>query len=131
MKAILLKAAFPVNVLATGHLRYPVEPDQRPTHRNTEWDLARFEVAAQKWADLSEGGYGVALLNDCKYGYDIRDGVMRLSLMYDMPDPAADQGAHRMTYSLLPHTGDWRNEVPAAAYDLNDPVLLRRWNRGG
>ena len=79
---------------------------ERPTHRNTSWDWARFETCAHKWADLSEGDYGVALLNDCKYGYDVHDNVIRLTLLKSAtsPDPIADEGEHRMTYSLLPHT---------------------------
>ena len=106
---------------------------QRPTHRNTSWDWARFETCAHKWADLSEGNYGVALLNDCKYGYDIHDNVMRLSLLKSAtnPDPHADQGEHVMVYSLLPHPGDWREEVVSAAYDLNIPLILRRVRGGG
>ncbi len=124
----LLKVAFPVSVhspTATYDIQWG--NIQRPTHRNTSWDFAKFEVPAQKWADLSEGNYGVAILNDCKYGYDIRDNVIRLSLIKSatMPDPNADQGMHRFTYSLLPHTGDWRNGVPSAAYGLNDPVILQ------
>ncbi len=105
---------------------------QRVTHRNTSWDWARFETCAHKWADLSEGNYGVALLNDCKYGYDIHDNVIRLSLLKSAtsPDPQADQGEHRMTYSLLPHVGDWRTDVVPAAYDLNDPLILRRVTGG-
>jgi len=126
---ILLKAAFPVNILspmATFDVQWGNV--QRTTHRNTSWDWARFETCAHKWADLSEGNYGVALLNDCKYGYDVHDQMMRLSLLKSAtePDPMADQGEHRMTYSLLPHTGDWRAEVVSAAYDLNDPLLVRR-----
>ena len=126
---ILLKAAFPVDVLSPeatfdvqwGNVR-------RPTHRNTSWDMARFETCAHKWADLSEGNYGVALLNDCKYGYDIHDNVIRLSLLKSAtnPDDNADQGEHLMSYSLLPHSGDWRGEVIPAAYDLNVPLILRR-----
>ena len=127
----LLKAAFPVNVLspfATFDVQWGNV--QRATHRNTSWDWARFETCAHKWADLSEGNYGVALLNDCKYGYDIHDDVIRLSLLKSATDPdrQADQGEHRMTYSLLPHNGDWRGEVVAAAYDLNDPLIVRRVN---
>ena len=102
---------------------------QRSTHRNTSWDWARFETCAHKWADLSEGNYGVALLNDCKYGYDIHDNVMRLSLIKSAtsPDRHADQGEHRFTYSLLPHEGDWRtSQVVRSAYDLNDPLIVRR-----
>ena len=130
---ILLKAAFPVNVLspvATFDVQWGNV--QRATHRNTSWDWARFETCAHKWADLSEGNYGVALLNDCKYGYDILDNVIRLSLLKSAtsPDRNADQGEHRMVYSLLPHEGDWREEVIPAAYDLNDPLILRRVSGG-
>ncbi|MCA9886324.1 MAG: alpha-mannosidase, partial [Anaerolineae bacterium] len=124
---ILLKAAFPVDILSpTATFDIQWGNVERNTHRNTSWDWGRFETAAQKWADLSEGNYGVALLNDSKYGYDVLHNVMRLSLLKSatMPDPVADQGEHKMVYSLLPHTGDWRNGVPENAYDLNDPVLL-------
>ena len=69
---------------------------ERPNHANTSWDMGKFEVCAQKWADLSEAGYGVALLNDCKYGHDIQGNVMRLSLLRApiSPDPLADRGRH-------------------------------------
>jgi alpha-mannosidase len=124
----LLKVSFPVNVMSPV-ATYDVQWGnvQRPTHRNTSWDWARFETCAYKWADLSEGNYGVALLNDCKHGYDIRDNTLRLTLLKSAthPDPNADQGEHQMVYSLLPHRGDWRNEVEFAAYDLNDPLILR------
>jgi len=129
----LLKVAFPVNVMspmATFDVQWGNV--QRPTHRNTSWDWARFETCAHKWADLSEGNYGVALLNDCKYGYDIHDNVIRLTLLKSAtsPDPNADQGEHLMTYSLLPHEGDWRQEVVPAAYDLNNPIILRQVTGG-
>ncbi|HLI07295.1 MAG TPA: alpha-mannosidase [Ktedonobacteraceae bacterium] len=123
---ILLKAAFPV-AINSSRATYEIQfgSIERPTHRNTSWDVARFEVAAHRWADLSEGGYGVSLLNDSKYGYDIHDNVMRLTLLKSgiSPDPEADQGLHRFTYSLLPHLGDWREaEVVRRAYELNVPV---------
>lgn len=124
---ILLKVAFPVDVL-TPTATYDIQWGnvQRPTHRNTSWDWARFETCAHKWVDLSEGDYGVSLLNDCKYGHDIRDNVMRISLLRSptMPDPEADQGEHRFTYSLLPHKGSWNEQTIAAAYALNDPLLV-------
>ena len=131
----LLKVAFPVAVRseqATYEIQYGHV--QRPTHFNTSWDMARFEVCGHKWADLSEGGpasaggYGVALLNDCKYGHDIHDHVMRLSLLRGPiePDPVADEGEHVFTYSLLPHPGDFREAgVIEQAYDLNVPLLTR------
>jgi alpha-mannosidase len=123
---ILLKAAFPVDVRAT-RATYDIQFGQveRPTHWNTSWDWARFEVCAHKWADLSEGNYGVALLNDCKYGHDVRDNVLRLTLIKSAvrPDARADQGRHVFTYSLLPHQGDWRQgDVDRAGYDLNMPL---------
>jgi alpha-mannosidase len=131
---LLLKAAFPVSVMnpmATFDVQWGNV--ERATHRNTSWEMARFETCAHKWADLSEGNYGIALLNDCKYGYDIHDNVMRLTLLKSAtsPDPIADQGEHEMIYSLLPHEGDWRTEVIPAAYDLNNPMILRRVNSTG
>ncbi len=125
----MLKVAFPVDIhspratyeIQYGHL-------ERPTHTNTSWDLARFEVCGQKWADLSETGYGVALLNDCKYGYDIQGNVMRLSLLRApiSPDPLADRGHQKFTYALLPHVGDLRQAgVIEEAYALNVPLLAR------
>ncbi|MBL8046503.1 MAG: hypothetical protein JNL09_08180, partial [Anaerolineales bacterium] len=123
---ILLKVAFPVEVLAPA-ATYDIQWGnvQRPTHRNTSWDWARFETCAHKWADLSEGGYGVSLLNDCKYGHDIRDNVLRLSLLRSptTPDPQADQGEHHFTYSLLPHAGSWAESTVREAYALNDAII--------
>ncbi|HVB20430.1 MAG TPA: alpha-mannosidase [Ktedonobacteraceae bacterium] len=124
---MLLKAVFPVainNARATYEIQFGSV--ERPTHRNTSWDLARFEVCAHRWVDLSEGGYGVSLLNDSKYGHDIHDTAMRLTLLKSgvYPDPNADQGLHRFTYSLLPHQGDWREaQTVRRAYELNVPVL--------
>ena len=123
----LLKVAFPVNILspmATYEIQWGNV--ERPTHRNTSWDWARFETAAQKWVDLSEGDYGVSLLNDCKYGHDIRDNIMRLTLLRGTtaPDPDADLGEHHFTYSLFPHTGSWDERTIAEAYALNDPLLV-------
>ena len=121
-----LKVAFPVNVhspRATYEIQYG--HTERPTHFNTSWDVARFEVCAQKWADLSEGDYGVALLNDCKHGYDIHGNVMRLSLLRSptAPDQFADRGRHEFVYALLPHVGDFREgEVIEHGYALNMPM---------
>lgn len=130
---ILLKAAFPVDVLAP-QATYDIQWGnvQRPTHRNTSWDWARFETVGHKWVDLSEGNYGASLLNDCKYGHDIRDNVIRLSLLRSptSPDPEADQGEHHFTYALLPHAGDWTGGTIPAAYALNDPAIAVK-GRGG
>ncbi|MBI3175512.1 MAG: alpha-mannosidase [Chloroflexi bacterium] len=123
----MLKVAFPVNVLAP-QATYEIQWGnvQRPTHRNTSWDWGRFETCAHKWVDLSEGGYGVSLLNDCKYGHDIHDNVMRLTLLRSptLPDPMADFGEHHFTYSLLPHLGTWGEETQREAYLLNDPIIV-------
>lgn len=125
-KQILLKAAFPVDVRA-DKASYEIQYGnvERPTHWNTSWDYARFEVCAHKWADLSEDGYGVSLLNDCKYGHDIKDSVMRLTLLKSAVDPNedADRELHEFTYSLYPHAGGWREggTVPMA-YALNCPM---------
>lgn len=104
----LLKTAFYTNIRSTkatydiqfGHV-------ERPTHWNNSWDWARFEVCAHKWADLSENGYGISLLNDCKYGHNIKDNAMKLSLLKSSkaPDTEADMGEHTFIYSLYPHIG--------------------------
>ncbi len=133
-RCTLLKVAFPVEVLAPV-ATYEIQWGnvQRPTHHNTSWDWARFETCAQKWVDLSEGGYGVSLLNDCKYGHDVRDNVMRISLLRGttLPDPQADFGQHRFIYSLLPHAGSWDETTIAAAYALNDPLIVAEGQRSG
>jgi alpha-mannosidase len=126
-KHTLLKTAFPVNVfspLATYDIQWG--NIQRPTHQNTSWDWARFEVAAHRWVDLSEGDYGVSLLNDCKYGHDVHENVLRLSLLRSPtePDPHADEGKHTFAYSLYPHAGTWNEQTIAAAYALNDPCRV-------
>jgi alpha-mannosidase len=124
---VLLKVAFPVEILSPT-ATYDIQWGnvQRPTHRNTSWDWARFETCAHKWVDLSEGGYGVSVLNDCKYGHDIRNNIIRISLLRSptMPDPEADQGEHRFAYSLFPHQGSWNEQTIAAAYALNDPLVV-------
>lgn len=132
---LLLKAAFPVDVLsprATYEIQYGAL--ERPTHWNTSWDTAKFEVCAHKWADLSETGYGVALLNDCKYGHDIKDGVMRLTLLKCAvkPNPEADKEHHSFTYSLMPHEGSWQEAgVVRQAALLNQPVTVLPASGGG
>ncbi|MFQ6133958.1 MAG: alpha-mannosidase, partial [Armatimonadota bacterium] len=124
----MLRTSFPVDVrseqasfeIQYGHIA-------RPTHRNTSWDMARFEVAAHKWADLSEPGYGVALLNDCKYGHKVHRNVLDLNLLRSPkePDPEADMGQHRFTYALLPHLGDlYHSNVIREGHQLNVPIRV-------
>lgn len=132
---MFVKAAFPVDILsdkATYEIQYGAT--ERPAHRNTTWDAAKFEVCAQKWVDFSEYGYGVALLNDCKYGHDIHDGVMRLSLLKcgTYPNHKADQGYHHARYSLMPHAGSWQEAgVVNEAYAFNCPLEAVRAEGGG
>lgn len=122
----LLKVAFPVNVRST-EATYDIQYGnvKRPTHWNTSWDAARFETVGHQWADLSDRGYGVSLMNDCKYGYDIKNNVIRLSLIKCAihPDTEADQGYHTFTYSLYPHAGDWlQGDTVRSAWALNNPL---------
>jgi alpha-mannosidase len=131
---VLLKAAFPLLVRATN-ARYECAFGwvERPTHRNTTWDAARFEVAGHRWADLSENDYGVSLLNDSKYGYDCLDATLRLTLLKSGidPDPEADQGTHHFSYALLPHGPDWTvADTVREAYAFNLPVTAQRLERG-
>jgi alpha-mannosidase len=126
---VLLKAFFPVDIHA-AYATYDIQYGniQRPTHTNTEWDFAKFEVCAHKWVDLSEGSYGVSLLNDCKYGHDIHGNVIGITLIKSavQPDETADRCGHHFTYSLYPHEGSWQaSEVQKSAMELNIPLLAR------
>ena len=130
----LLKVAFPVDV-NTDRATYEIQFGnvERPTHTNTSWDAMKFEVCGHKYADLSDNGYGVSLLNDCKYGHDIHDGVMQLTLIKcaTYPNPYADQGAHDFTYSLYPHAGNFcAADTVRAAYDLNQPMSVYEGKAG-
>ncbi|MEU3979012.1 glycoside hydrolase family 38 C-terminal domain-containing protein [Streptomyces sp. NPDC026672] len=130
----ILKAGFPVDVRAPhssaeiqfGHV-------QRPTHTNTSWEAARFEVSGHRWVHVGEPGYGVAVINDSTYGHDVsrtvrEDGgtttTVRLSLVRAprIPDPGADQGRHRFTYALLP--GARVEDAVEAGYALNLPLRV-------
>lgn len=126
----LLKTAFDTNVytdftsqeIQFGYIR-------RSTNRNTSVEKAKFEVPNHKYTDLSESRYGVALLNDCKYGISVEGGSMRLSLHKGgcRPDYRGDKGIHSCTYVLLPHEGSLGVEnVVQPAYLLNHPVLLTK-----
>lgn len=125
-KRALLKTSFDVDIRSTQAV-YDIQFGnlQRPTHSNTSWDYAQFEVCAHKWADLSEGNYGVTLMNDCKYGYDIKGSKMRLTLIKtsSYPDPKADQGEHIFSYALLPHGSSWKEaKSHKRAYEFNYPL---------
>ncbi len=122
----VLKLAFPLDVHANeaayeiqyGHVR-------RPTHRNTSWDTARFEICAQKWVDISENDYGVALLNDCKYGYSTEGRTLELTVLKagTYPTDEVDLGAHSFSCSLLPHSGNlYEAGVIREAYSFNQPL---------
>ncbi|HTZ95560.1 MAG TPA: alpha-mannosidase [Terriglobales bacterium] len=125
-KHILLKVAFPLSAHSDkATFSIPYGSIERPTTRNTPAEQAKFEVPAQSWADLSDATHGFSLLNDCKYGYDAKGNVLRLSLLRspEWPDPHADEGHHEFTYSLYPHGGTWRDAFTVRqAYELNDKL---------
>ena len=126
-RRVLLRALFPLNVRsheATSETMFGAQ--RRPTHGNTGWDAARFEVSAHRFCDLSEPGYGAALMNDGKYGHSAKGNVLGISLLRGplYPDPLADEGEHRFTYSLYPHPGDWTAAgVAREAFALNSPLV--------
>ena len=125
-KQIFVKALFPVDVHSNG-ATYEIQYGnvKRATHRNTSWDFAKFEVCYHKWMDLSEDDYGVSFLNDCKYGCSVHDGIVGLSLLKSAiyPNPAADKEHHEFTFSIYPHTGDWKKaSTVQEAYKLNNPL---------
>jgi alpha-mannosidase len=123
----LLTVCFPLAVHArTATYEMPFGHVERPTHWSTSWDRARYEVPGHRWADVSEHGFGVALLNDCKYGWSCFGNELRLSLLRAprMPDPGADRGRHEFAYALVPHAGGWREAgIVAEAACFNAPLL--------
>lgn len=128
----LLKVSFEVAIRAT-EATYDIQYGnvKRPTHWNTSWDLAKFETVGHQWADLSQRDYGVSLLNDSKYGYDIKENRLRLSLLKGgiYPDPTADIGQHDFTYSLLPHKGDFvEGKTVEEALEINRPLTVLKKN---
>ncbi|WP_414575113.1 alpha-mannosidase [Anabaena sp. CCY 9402-a] len=129
---VLVKAAFPLNV-TTDFATYeiPCGVIRRPTKPETPQEKAKWEVPALRWADLTEttneGIYGVSLLNDCKYGYDVQPQQLRLTLLRspNWPDSQADRGLHEFTYALYPHAGSWESsQTVRRGYELNIPLQV-------
>lgn len=122
-----LKVEFPVdirNTEASYETQYGIV--RRPTHYNTSWDMAKFEVCCHKWADLSEHDYGVSVLNDSKYGFATCGNLMRLSLLRapKAPDAHADMGRHYIKYAILPHQGSVGSTTVRTAFNFNNPLRL-------
>ncbi len=133
---IFVRALFPVDI-HTNEATFDIQYGnvKRATHSNTSWDFAKFEVCVHKWLDVSEDGYGVSLLNDCKYGCSVQGGVIGLSMLKSAvyPNPDADKEIHEFTFSLYPHQGDWRTAgTVQQAYHLNNPLTaVVKENDGG
>lgn len=124
-----LKVEFPTNITnteASYETQYGI--NRRPTHYNTSWDMAKFEVCCHKWADLSEHGYGVSVLNDSKYGFATCGSLMRLSLLRapKAPDAHADMGRHHIRWAILPHTGGVSETTVRAGFNFNNPLAIHR-----
>lgn len=130
----MLRVRFPAAVHAeAARCEIAIGSIARPTHANTSWDAARFEVPAHAWVDLSERGYGVALLNDGRYGHRLDGDVLDLALLRSpsYPDPEADRGEHAFTYAIYPHAGDHADgRVTQEAHDLNAPLRLATGGSG-
>lgn len=126
----MLRVAFPTSIV-TDHANCEIQFGhiERPTHQNTSWDEAKFEVCAHKWVDMADNEGGLALLNDCKYGYKIWNNTLDLCLLrsQNCPYEHGDQGIHHFTYSLFAHTEDViRGNVVKEGYFLNYPMDLVR-----
>lgn len=124
----IMKAEFPVDVNAVK-ADYEIQYGylERPTIKNTSWDEARFEVCAYRWADVSDGGYGVAILNDSKYGYSADGATLSITLLRcgTMPNPNADKGKHSFKYAILPHGKICKSEITKEASLMNNPLFAR------
>lgn len=126
---VLLKALFPLDLNvrdATYEIQYGNV--KRSTTANTSWEKAKFEVCFQKWLDLSEAGYGVGFLSDCKYGVSVQKNVVGLTLLKSgcYPNEVADRGVHEFIYSIYPHEGNWQESgIIQEAYGLNNPPAVK------
>ncbi len=126
-RMMLVRTLFPTSILsheATFETMFGVH--RRPTHRNTPFDRARFEVSAHRFVDLSEPDYGVAILNDGKYGHSVLGGTIGMSLVRGplYPDPLADEGEHRVRYAIQPHAGNWVDAgIVGIAQAFNAPMV--------
>ena len=131
----MLRVAFPTDIVSDhascgiqfGHI-------ERPTHHNTSWDEAKFEVCAHKWVDMADAAGGLALLSDYKYGYKIWDNVLDLCLLRSQNCPAehGDRGTQVFAYAILPHSGDaWEGGVIAEGYRMTVPIIAEPWVGAG
>jgi alpha-mannosidase len=123
----MLKVAFPLTVRDTvATYEIPYGTIRRSTQMRDSWEKAKVEVPAEQWADVSSGAYGVSLLNNSRYGYDIKGNTMRLSLLRSpkWPDPTADRGKHSIEYALYPHRGTWKEaQTIRRGYEFNNPLI--------
>ncbi len=124
----ILKAHFPF-ALRVKEAHYDIQYGSiaRPTTHNDSWQSAKFEVCAHKWVDMSEHSYGVALLNDGKYGYGTNENDLSLTLIKGgaYPNPNAAKIIPVFTYSLLPHAGEYQEgKVIEASSILNRPLKM-------
>lgn len=119
----MLRVKMPFNIHAS-HVKTDTSAgyNERSVYKNTDYEDAKFEVIGHRWADISEYGYGYALLNDCKYGYKFNHNEISLTLMRSpvYPDYFADEGNHRFTYSIFPHYGNDIMDVQREAEKLNN-----------
>lgn len=124
----LLRVNFPVDVNTTrASFEIQFGNTERETTNNNSWDTAKFETCAHKWADLSDNGSGISLLNDCKYGYGVKEGNLSMTLIKagTYPNANADIGHHKFTYSIYPHNGRWQEaKTVEMAYNLNVPTVV-------
>ncbi|MGD0446148.1 MAG: glycoside hydrolase family 38 C-terminal domain-containing protein [Edaphobacter sp.] len=123
---VLLKAAFPLAATAPkATYEIPYGSIERTTTRTNSWEKAKFEVPAQRWADLGDANHGLSLLNDVKFGYDAEGNTLRLTLLRSAtwPDEVADKGRQQFRYALYPHAGSWKQaQTVRRGYELNDPL---------
>ena len=126
----VLKVAFPIDVHA-NEAKYEIQYGYvaRPTHSNTSWDEAKFEVCGHRWADMSENGFGFSLFNDCKYGFNAEGSVMKLTVLKSAsyPYPAADEGEHVLSYAITTHNGSIaESNIVQQAHLFNQPMYASK-----
>ena len=125
----MLRVGFHLHMGPQASFNLPFGHIQRATTENNSVEAAQFEVSGQKFVDLTDGDFGVALLNDCKYGFRCKNGYLDIDLLRSPrsgPGRDVDFGEHTLEYALYPHEGPLGADTYREAYFLNNPVLLTK-----
>jgi len=126
-KHCMLRVGFHMHMGPQASFNLPFGHIKRATTENNSIEKAQFEVSGQKFVDVTDGDFGVSLLNDCKYGFRCKNGFLDMDLLRSPrggPGRDVDFGVTTLEYALYPHEGPLGADTYREAYFLNNPILL-------